>query len=100
MLGKKAQNHTILVCQSNVLTINSNSQKEHLSLFGFVKSFVIKLLNKKIMKDNGGDEADFDINKKKNTLRVWCRLRDLNPRPSDYKSDALPTGLNRQVWQY
>src|SRR5699024_5577826 len=25
-----------------------------------------------------------------------CRLKDLNPRPSDYKSDALPTELSRQ----
>ena len=25
----------------------------------------------------------------------WCRLRDSNPRPSDYKSDALPAELNR-----
>ena len=23
----------------------------------------------------------------------WCRQRDLNSRPSDYKSDALPTEL-------
>src|SRR5476651_669942 len=26
----------------------------------------------------------------------WSRRRDLNPRPSDYKSDALPTELRRQ----
>ena len=25
-----------------------------------------------------------------------CRLKELNPRPSDYKSDALPTELSRQ----
>ncbi len=25
----------------------------------------------------------------------WSRQRDLNPRPSDYKSDALPTELCR-----
>ena len=25
-----------------------------------------------------------------------CRLKDLNPRPSDYKSDALPTELSRR----
>ena len=25
----------------------------------------------------------------------WCRQRDLNSRPSDYKSDALPTELYR-----
>ena len=24
-----------------------------------------------------------------------CRLKELNPRPSDYKSDALPTELSR-----
>lgn len=27
---------------------------------------------------------------------LWCRLSDLNQRPSDYKSDALPAELNRQ----
>ena len=27
---------------------------------------------------------------------LWCRSRDLNPRPSDYKSDALPAELDRQ----
>ena len=26
---------------------------------------------------------------------LWCRLRDLNPRPTDYKSVALPTELSR-----
>ena len=26
-----------------------------------------------------------------------CRLHDLNTRPSDYKSDALPTELSRQL---
>ena len=26
-----------------------------------------------------------------------CRLKDLNPRPSDYKSDALPTELSRLI---
>ena len=26
-----------------------------------------------------------------------CRLHDLNTRPSDYKSDALPTELSRQI---
>ena len=25
----------------------------------------------------------------------WCRLQELNPRPTDYKSVALPTELNR-----
>ena len=27
--------------------------------------------------------------------RMWCRLRDLNPRPTDYKSVALPAELSR-----
>ena len=26
---------------------------------------------------------------------LWCLLRDLNSRPTDYKSVALPTELNR-----
>ncbi len=26
---------------------------------------------------------------------IWCRLEDLNPRPTDYKSVALPTELSR-----
>lgn len=30
-------------------------------------------------------------------IRCWSWRRDLNPRPSDYKSDALPTEL-RQQW--
>ena len=30
------------------------------------------------------------------TLGEWCRLRDLNSRPTDYKSVALPTELKRQ----
>ena len=25
----------------------------------------------------------------------WCRLQELNPRPIDYKSTALPTELSR-----
>ncbi len=28
-------------------------------------------------------------------LKKQCRLHDLNTRPSDYKSDALPTELSR-----
>src|SRR5690606_108484 len=28
-------------------------------------------------------------------MRSWCRLRDSNPRPPDYKSGALPTELSR-----
>ena len=30
------------------------------------------------------------------TLCEWCRLGDSNTRPTDYKSVALPTELNRQ----
>ena len=30
-----------------------------------------------------------------NYVRILCRLHDLNTRPSDYKSDALPTELSR-----
>jgi hypothetical protein len=26
-----------------------------------------------------------------NCSKYWCRLRDSNPRPSDYKSDAIAT---------
>ena len=29
--------------------------------------------------------------------RMWCRLRDLNPRPTDYKSVALPAELSRPL---
>jgi hypothetical protein len=29
------------------------------------------------------------------TLLAWSWRRDLNPRPSDYKSDALPTELRQ-----
>ena len=28
---------------------------------------------------------------------VWCRLSDLNQRPTDYKSVALPAELNRRT---
>ena len=28
-------------------------------------------------------------------LKGWCRMRDSNPRPTDYKSAALPTELIR-----
>src|SRR5579875_1261906 len=30
--------------------------------------------------------------------RLWCRLEDLNPQPTDYKSVALPIELNRHIW--
>jgi hypothetical protein len=33
-----------------------------------------------------------------NSLDSWSRRRDLNPRPSDYKSDALPTELRRHAF--
>ena len=29
-------------------------------------------------------------------IKCWSWRRDLNPRPSDYKSDALPTELRQQ----
>ena len=32
-----------------------------------------------------------------NYVRILCRLHDLNTRPSDYKSDALPTELSRLI---
>ena len=28
----------------------------------------------------------------------WCRLQDLNPQPTDYKSVALPIELSRHKW--
>jgi hypothetical protein len=31
-------------------------------------------------------------------LRFWSWRRDLNPRPSDYKSDALPAELRQPAW--
>ena len=30
------------------------------------------------------------------TSPTWCRLKDLNPQPTDYKSVALPIELSRQ----
>ena len=27
----------------------------------------------------------------------WCRLKDLNPQPTDYKSVALPVELSRLI---
>ena len=30
--------------------------------------------------------------------RIWCRLKDLNPQPTDYKSVALPIELSRQKY--
>jgi hypothetical protein len=29
---------------------------------------------------------------------LWSWRRESNPRPSDYKSDALPTELRQQYW--
>src|SRR5712691_11465500 len=47
--------------------------------------------------------AGWAIRSNKNLVRYliffgfeWSRRRDLNPRPSDYKSDALPTELRRR----
>ena len=31
------------------------------------------------------------------TSPSWCRLKDLNPQPTDYKSVALPIELFRQI---
>ena len=31
------------------------------------------------------------------TLKIWSWRRDLNPRPSDYKSDALPAELRQRT---
>ena len=36
-------------------------------------------------------------NKADQSARKKCRLKDLNPRPTDYKSVALPTELSRRV---
>ena len=30
---------------------------------------------------------------------MWCRLRDLNPQPPDYKSGALPVELSRNYYK-
>ena len=30
----------------------------------------------------------------------WCRLKDLNPQPTDYKSVALPVELSRRLYFY
>ena len=30
-------------------------------------------------------------------LQIWCRLRESNPQPTDYKSVALPITLSRQT---
>ena len=35
-----------------------------------------------------------------NELNRWSWRRDLNPRPSDYKSDALPTELRQPVGKH
>ena len=31
------------------------------------------------------------------TSPSWCRLKDLNPQPTDYKSVALPIELSRLI---
>ena len=33
-------------------------------------------------------------------FNFWCRSRDSDPRPSDYKSEALPAELDRQRTAY
>ena len=30
--------------------------------------------------------------------KKWCRLRESNPQPTDYKSVALPVTLSRHKW--
>ena len=30
----------------------------------------------------------------------WCRLKDLNPQPTDYKSVALPIELSRRIFYF
>src|SRR3990172_1468832 len=35
-----------------------------------------------------------------NYLNKWSWRRDLNPRPADYKSAALPTELRQQNFKY
>src|SRR5436190_19466010 len=37
------------------------------------------------------------VNRNLKVWTEWSRRRDLNPRPSDYKSDALPTELRRRI---
>ena len=32
-------------------------------------------------------------------LENWCRPQDLNPQPSDYKSDALPIELGGRIFK-
>lgn len=36
------------------------------------------------------DDINRDSVVYKNTMDEWSRLRDLNPRPADYKSAAIP----------
>ena len=31
------------------------------------------------------------------TPAKWCRLKELNPQPTDYKSVALPVALSRHI---
>ena len=33
-------------------------------------------------------------------LKKWCRLRESNPQPPDYKSDALPVAPSRHGGEY
>ena len=34
------------------------------------------------------------------TSPSWCRLKDLNPQPTDYKSVALPIELSRRIFYF
>ena len=46
-----------------------------------------------------GDTLDFEIShlEAKSRKFDWCRLQESNPRPSVYKTAALPTELNRHA---
>ena len=44
---------------------------------------------------NGRASADIKKLVQRNELIEWCRLEDLNSRPSHYECAALPTELNR-----
>src|SRR6056297_1444877 len=44
---------------------------------------------------NGGTGRDRGQSRSGASMGIWCRLRDSNPRPPDYKSGALPTELSR-----
>ncbi len=43
-----------------------------------------------------GDQSEPGALIVRNHKHSWSRLRDLNPQPSDYKSDALPIAPSRR----